>query len=97
MKRCGKTKLLQEIVNHYMDVNTAKIMYVIGHGMYQDLENAKLKKDIFVLTFKRQFRKSEVICIENVRELLSDEKLYRIIQEVPMLYERATMVVIPKV
>lgn len=35
--------------------------------------------------------------VSGFRELLSDEKLYCVIQEAPMLYERATMVVIPKV
>ena len=71
----GKTKLLQAIANHYMDVNPATIMYVTGHELYQELEKARRKKDIFILALKRQFRKAEVICIENVRELLSDEEI----------------------
>lgn len=43
--------------------------------MCQELEKARRKKDIFAFALKRQFRKAEVICIENVRELLVDEKI----------------------
>lgn len=71
----GKTKLLQAVANHYMDLNPETIMYVTGDELYQELEKARRKKDIFLLALKRQFRKAEVICIENVSELLGDEEI----------------------
>lgn len=71
----GKTRLLKAIVNHYEKKNPETVVFISGKELFQELEDAIKRKDFLILALKRKVKKAEVVCIDGVSELLTDEKI----------------------
>lgn len=72
----GKTRLLRAIANFYAMENPAEeVVYITGEELRQELNTAIRRKDIFIFALKKRFRKTRVVCLDEVQVLLQDDEV----------------------
>lgn len=71
----GKTKLLQAIANYYEELNPESTFYISKEELKQEIEKAIKRKDILLLSLKKKVKNTEVVCIDEIREFLIDDRL----------------------
>lgn len=71
----GKTRLLQVIANYYKDINPENVFYISKDELKEEIEKVIKRKDIFLISLKKKVKKAEVVCIDEIREFLIDDRL----------------------
>ena len=71
----GKTRLLQAIANYYKDIEPETVFYISKEELKDEIEKVIKRKDIFLISVKKKVKKAEVVCIDEIREFLIDDRL----------------------